>query len=232
MQAVILAGGEGTRMRPLTRHVPKPMVRFVGADGIRRNLIEHNLEILPKEVSEVIIVVGYLKEQIINHFGDEFNGRKLRYVEQKKPLGTAHAVGLAQQYIKGRFLVMMGDDLYCKSDIKACIASEGNSILIKKVRSKFSGGQMEFDKSGNLQAITEGLHDKGYINAALYAIVPEYFNYEQVSIKGGKEYGLPQTLVTMVDEHPIKVVESKWWYQISDLSDIKRAPKLIKNRPS
>ncbi len=231
MQAIILAAGEGTRMRPLTRHIPKPMARFIGADGVRRNLVEHNLELLPQEVTELIFVVGYLKEQMINHFGDEFNGRKVTYVEQKKPLGTGHAISLVQQHITGRFLVMMGDDLYCKDDINECIAGEGNSILIKRVRSKFSGGQMEFDNDGNLLAITEGIHDKGYINAALYAITPEYFEYKPVSIKNGKEYGLPQTLATMVNKHKIKVVESKWWYQISDLNDLKRAPKLVKSRP-
>jgi NDP-sugar pyrophosphorylase family protein len=193
--------------------------------------VEANLEILPSEVTELIFIVGYLKEQIMNHFGNEFGGRKITYVEQKKQLGTAHAIALAKQHITGRFLVMMGDDIYCKADIEAIINGSGNAILIKKVRSKFSGGHMEFDNAGNLLAITEGTHPKGYINAALYAITPEYFNYEPVAIKGGKEYGLPQTLITMREEYPIRVVEAKWWQQVSDVDDLKRLPKLLRNRP-
>ncbi len=231
MQAIILAAGEGTRMRPFTHHVPKPMARFTYKDGTRSNLVEANLELLPSDVTELIFVVGYLKEQIINHFGTEFNGRKVSYIEQKKPLGTGHAINLTQPLIKGRFLVMMGDDLYCKADMESVISGTGNAILVKKIRSKFSGGQMEFDKNGNLLAITEGTHPKGYINAALYAIVPEYFNYKPVAIKSGKEYGLPQTLMTMKKEYPIRVIESKWWQQVSDMSDLKRLPTIMKKRP-
>ncbi len=103
MQAIILAAGEGTRMYPLTRHVPKPLVRVNGKGGVRKSLVEHNIDLLPEEVTELIFVVGYLKEQIINYFGDEFNGRKVIYVDQKKPLGTGHAISLVHKHIKSLF---------------------------------------------------------------------------------------------------------------------------------
>jgi len=230
MQAIILAAGEGTRMRPLTHYVPKPLVRFTGADGVRRSLVEHNIELLPKEVSELIFVVGYLKEAVKNYFGDEYNGRKVTYVDQKKPLGTGHAVSLAQKFIKGRFLVMMGDDLYCKADIDAVIDAKESAILVQKVRSKFSGGNVELDTDDNLLDIAEGMHNGGHINAALYAITPEYFNYKMIAIKDGAEYGLPQTLAIMAQDHKVKVIEAKWWQQITDMDDIKHAPNLIKGR--
>lgn len=217
-------------MRPLTRHVPKPMVRFMGADRVRRNLVEHNLELLPKEVTELIFVVGYLKESMMNHFGDEYNGRKVRYVVQKKPLGTGHAIKLAAKYIKGRFLVMMGDDLYSKADINAVIGAPESAILVQKVRSKFRGGNVELDDDGNLLGIAEGTHDSGYINAALYIITLDYFSYSPVPIKDGKEFGLPQTLVVMAQDHKVKVIEAKWWQQITDIADIKRAPTLLRTR--
>ncbi len=126
---------------------------------------------------------------------------------------------------------MMGDDLYCKADMDKCIALSESSVLIKKIRSKFSGGQMDFDKDGNLKAIIEGNHKSGYINAALYVIGKEYFNYAPVAIKDGKEYGLPQTLVKMAQDHDVKVVESLWWHQVTDVEDVKRASSLLKNRP-
>lgn len=225
MQAVILAAGEGTRMRPLTHHVPKPLVRFSG-----KNLIEHNLDILPKEITELIFVVGYLKEQIINHFGDEFQGRKVTYVVQKKPLGTAHALSLVQKHIKGRFLVMMGDDLYSKVDIQACLSAPESAILVQKIRSKFNGGNVQLDVHNHLIDISEGVHNSGYINAALYVITPDYFTYDMVPIKEGKEFGLPQTLVLLARDHPVKVIKAQWWKQITDMIDIKHAPVLLKTR--
>ena len=69
MQAVILAAGVGKRLKPLTDDLPKPMVRVNG-----RPILEYTLSILPKEIDEVILIVGYLKEKIIEYFGDSFKG--------------------------------------------------------------------------------------------------------------------------------------------------------------
>jgi len=222
MQAIILAAGKGTRMRPLTNFVPKPMVRFLDSDGIRRNLVEHNIALLPPEVDEIIFVVGYLKEQIMNHFGDYFDGRKVRYVVQDEALGTGHAVRLVQQYVTGRFLVMMSDDLYCKEDIDAIIATESNALLAQHVDHRFSGGNIVLNESGYLQEIIEGEHVGGLINAALYALTPEFFNYEMVAIHDGAEYGLPQTLAIMAQDFDIAVLMATHWRQVSNLEDIQK----------
>lgn len=232
MQAVILAAGEGTRMRPITHHVPKPLVRFHAPDGTRKTTVESNLELLPPEVDELLFVVGYLKEQVMNYFGDEFQGRRVQYIEQKKPLGTGHAVALVSKHIKDRFLVMMGDDLYSQVDIDACFAVPGSALLVQKVRSKYSGGNVTLDAQGNLKAIEEGTHSGGLLNAALYVLTPDYFSYDPVPIKNGAEYGLPQTIVTMAADHPVKVVEAQWWQQVTDMNDIKRLPQLLTKRPS
>ena len=218
MQAVLLAAGKGVRMRPLTYHVPKPMARVGG-----KNLMEHNIAHLPDEVDELIIVVGYLAEQIINHFGDEYEGRKVTYVRQKKLLGTAHALSLCQQYIRGRFLVLMGDDLYGAGDIERCVAHEW-AWLVKKVRGKFTGGRILYDKDGNIVGVKEGTHNvrSGYVGTNLFVLQPEYFNYPMVAIKDGKEYGLPQTVALAAADFPIKMVEAREWRQVSDLKDLKR----------
>ncbi len=230
MQAIILAAGKGTRMRPLTHHFPKPLARFTDVDGVRKSLVEHNLELLPNHVNELIFVVGYMKDAVKNYFGDEFNGRSVKYVEQEQPLGTAHALSLVKPLIRDRFLVMMGDDLYCKTDIDAIVNDFGNAILVKKIRGKFSGGNVKLDQYGNLNDIVEGVHDGGYVNAALYSITPEYFQYKMVPIKNGTEYGLPQTLVQMSKDYPVKVIESSWWLQITNMDDIKRVPNLVKTK--
>ncbi len=223
MQAVFLVAGDGTRMRPLTYHIPKPLVKIAG-----KTLLEHNIDKLPDEVDEIILVVGSLKEQIINYFGELFNGRKVRYVEQKKMLGTGHALSLASKYLNSDFLVMMGDDLYDRNDILKVSKWQGSALLVKRIRSKFQGGKIEVNEQGEILSIKEGIHPKGgYINAALYKLNKSFFDYPLVAIKGGREYGLPQQLVLYAKDYPTKVFKSDNWKQISDIKDALRAEKDI-----
>jgi len=224
MQAIILAAGEGTRMRPLTRYVPKPMVRILD-----KNLIELVIGALPQEIDEVILVVGYLKEQIINHFGDTFEGRKITYVKQKKPRGTAHAIKLCEPLIRGRFMILMGDGAYSKEDLEQVLPHD-RAMMIYKVRGKFAGGNIVYDKEGNLVDIVEGIHTTkgGVINTNVFVLGKEYFDYEMVSIKEGKEYGLPQTVLVMSKDYPVYIVEAKSWMQIEDLNDVKNLKRKLK----
>ena len=115
MQAIILAAGKGTRLGKLSQNIPKPLIK-VGP----KKLIEHSLSNLPQEVDEVIIVVGYMKNKIIAHLGNDFENRKITYIEQKELLGTGHAVNLCQRLIKDQFIVMMGDDIYSTKDMARC----------------------------------------------------------------------------------------------------------------
>ncbi len=98
MQCVILAAGKGTRLRPFTDHTPKPLIQ-VGD----RALLDHIVEALPTEVDEIILVIGYLGDQLRSYCGTEFHGRKMTYVEQVVQDGTARALWLCKEYLKGRF---------------------------------------------------------------------------------------------------------------------------------
>ena len=82
MQCVILAAGKGTRMRPLTEHTPKPLIKVCG-----KPILQHIVEALPAEIDELILVVGYLEEQIRTFCGAEFCGRKVKYVTQGNSAG-------------------------------------------------------------------------------------------------------------------------------------------------
>ncbi len=217
-------------MHPLTLNIPKPMVRVCD-----KNLIEHNFWKLPKEVDEVIIVVHYLSEQIINHFGEEFHGKKITYVRQKKLLGTGHALFACKEYLKNtdRFIVMMADDIYGENDIKNAVKKEGNVLTVKKINGKFRGGNVIFDQSNILKDIKEGIHKgkKSFVNVGFYILSPEIFNYDLVKIENSKEYGLPQTIIKMTDEYKINIVEFKEWFQVVDMVDIKILKrKLCKKR--
>lgn len=226
MQAIILAAGEGTRMRPITYDVPKPMVKANG-----KTLVERNIEKLPKEVTELIIVVGYLKEKIMSCFGNEFGGRKITYVEQDEPLGTAHAVSLCKDYVNERFIVMMSDDAYSKEDFVECLKHE-RAILAKRISGKSTAGKITCDENGNMIDILEGIHedaDNGILaNTNFFVLTPEYFDYKMVSIKDGKEYGLPQTVVNMSKDYPVKIVEASNWMKIDSMDDVAEFEKELR----
>lgn len=106
MQAVVLAGGLGTRLWPLTETVPKPMVPVAGAP-----YLEHQLRLLARQsVSDIVLLTGHLGEQIEEHFGDgERLGIRIRYSRELTPIGTGGALREARNLLADAFLVIYGD---------------------------------------------------------------------------------------------------------------------------
>ncbi len=222
MQAVILAAGRGERMGKLTKNCPKPMLLIKN-----KPKLAWTLENLPKEISEVILVIGYLGEQIKNFFGEEYAGRKIKYVEQEKLNGSAGAVRLAQPLIQGKFLVLMGDDLYLKSDLERML-KEDWAILVKEVQNAERFGLVSQDKNGYLTGVVERPHNQkeGLINTGAYVLQPEFFQAKLVPISE-TEYGLPQTLVSMYSKYKTKLIKATKWQPVGSPEDLKSAEKKI-----
>ncbi len=107
MKAVVLAGGQGVRLRPLTDDVPKTMIQ-IGSKPFLQRILE-NLQ--KAGITEVLLIVGYKREAIEDFFKEEFNGMKLTYFVQQKSLGTAHAVSLVEGFVNENFLVLNADVL-------------------------------------------------------------------------------------------------------------------------
>ena len=106
MQAVILAGGIGSRLRPITDSIPKPMVR-VGGKPFLEHLLKYGAS---QGVDEFVLCIGHLAEKIMTYFGDGSNrGLSIVYSEETEPLGTAGALKNALQLLEDRFLVLYGD---------------------------------------------------------------------------------------------------------------------------
>ncbi|MCX6764023.1 MAG: sugar phosphate nucleotidyltransferase [Candidatus Moranbacteria bacterium] len=222
MQAVILAAGRGKRMKNLTNGKPKPMLSVNGVP-----VLEYKIQILPKSINEIIFVVGYCGEHIMNHFGKEFDGRRIRYVFQTRLNGTGGAMHLVKSIVEDKFLVMMGDDLYHKRDIKK-ILKHNLAVLAREVEDPSRFGVLETNRRGYLESITEKPKKaKGHlVNTGMYVLTKNFFNYDLVPIGGG-EYGLPQTLATMSDKHPIKVLKATFWHPVTSPEDLAEAEKII-----
>ena len=104
-RAVVLAAGEGSRLRPLTRYQPKPMLRVGG-----RPIIEYPIDALVDAgIERVIIVVGHGSTRIQNHFENSYRGMELSYVRQDTQLGSGHALQMAREQVTGAFVVVNGD---------------------------------------------------------------------------------------------------------------------------
>ena len=108
MQAVVLAAGEGTRLRPLTEDKPKGMVEVDG-----KPILTHCFEqVVDLGAEELIVVVGYEKEKIIEHYGDDFHGVPITYTHQREQQGLAHALLTVEEHIDDDFMLILGDNIF------------------------------------------------------------------------------------------------------------------------
>ena len=108
MKAVVLAAGKGIRLRPLTDDKPKGMVEVAGKP-ILTYCFEHLAEL---GADELIVVVGYMKESIINHYDDEFEGVPITYAHQREQNGLAHALLTVEEHVDEEFMLMLGDNVF------------------------------------------------------------------------------------------------------------------------
>lgn len=218
MQAVILAAGKGTRMRPLTYDIPKPMLLIRG-----KPVLEYTLSFLPDEIDEVIIVVNYLGEHIKKYFGEKWKGRRIKYVFQSELNGTGGALHTCKYLVNEKFLVVMGDDLYYKKDLENMM-KEDLAILAQEVDDPSRFGVLKTDENGKLIEIVEKpkMEGKGLVSTNAFILNKIFFDYDLVPVSD-TEYGLPQTLAVMAKDYPIKVMKTTRWMAVGCPEDIEKA---------
>ncbi len=218
MQCVILAAGKGTRLKPLTDSMPKPLVKVCG-----KTLLDHIVGALPSAVDELIIVTGYLGEQIRAHCGEEFYGRKVTYVEQTVQDGTARALWLCKDLIKGRFLFMFADDIHGKEDI-ARATSFTRALLVASVENPEKFGIVVRNPDGTLGFMIEKPEHapSNCASTGVMVLDSHIFEFEpQTPVKG--EYYLTEVIERYAEKYPIAVVEERIWIPVAQMNDITRA---------
>jgi mannose-1-phosphate guanylyltransferase len=156
LQAVVLVGGEGTRLRPLTLETPKPMVPIMNVPFLERTL----LRLKAAGIDEVILPAGYLPAAISSHFGDGSRlGLTIDYVIEETPLGTAGAIKNVAHFIKGPFFVLNGDVL-TSLDLRKMLAlhreKQGMGVLhLIRVEDPSAFGCVVHDAAGKVSAFVE-----------------------------------------------------------------------------
>ena len=200
-QAVILAAGEGQRLRPFTVTRPKAMISI--AD---KPILQFIIESLAHNgIRDIILVVGYRKEQVYDYLGSgEKFGVNISYVTQAQQLGTAHALMQAKKLIKGDFMVLSGDNLIEAPTIAEFAAITPTAVLVKRVNDPVRYGVVEIDK-GDVKSIIEKPKEAGsnLVNTGIYAFSKDVFNYTE------NELNIPDVLNNMLaDGQSIKAVET------------------------
>ena len=182
MKAVIMAGGEGTRLRPLTSTSPKPMLPLVN-----RPMMEHIIDLLKAHgIEEIVVTVAFMPNAIRNHFGDgaEF-GVKISYASEEHPLGTAGSVRNAMDELTETFLVISGDVL-TDIDLSALIQSHLDrqalaTIGLVRVEDPLEYGIVISNEDGSIERFLEkptwGQVFSDTINSGIYVLEPEIFDW-------------------------------------------------------
>jgi NDP-sugar pyrophosphorylase family protein len=223
MQCVILAAGKGTRLRPLTDTIPKPLVKVLG-----KSLLDHIVESLPSSIDELIIVTGYLEEKIREHCGDTFHGRKVTYVHQAEQKGTAHALWLCKDHLKGRFLFMFADDLHGPGDI-ARATSYSRSMLTFTTNTPEKFGIVVRHPDGTLAEIIEKPEHapSNLASTGVMVLDDNIFKYDPLIGELNGEYYLTGVIKEYARDYPMAVVEQNLWIPIGYPEDIEKAEKIL-----
>ncbi len=214
LSAVILAAGNGTRFKPLTHTVPKPLIKIANKPAML-----YNMEAMAPYVDEFIIVTGYLKEKFEEQFGGIFKGIPVTLVEQKEQKGTSDALMAAKNFIKNdSFFLIYGDDLY-HPDFFKLLNERGNGAIGQAEEQWQNYGIFQLKENKYLEKIVE--KPQTFIgrlaNIGVYRLQKSIFDLAaevKPSIRG--EYEVTDLVTYFAQKNPVEVIEVKeGWIPLS-----------------
>jgi bifunctional UDP-N-acetylglucosamine pyrophosphorylase/glucosamine-1-phosphate N-acetyltransferase len=225
MQAIILAAGEGSRLRPYTQLTPKPLLTVKGIPLLTFHINLLNSLNIPNE--KIIVVVSYLKEEIIGYLEKFHKG--VNFVEQINKKGTAAAVESAEKFIKEDFVIIYGDVIF-EDDLKEFMKEE-NAIAVYEVEDVSKFGKI-VEENGYLKDIKEKSEKgKGYIFAGILKTKKEFLKEVKKVKKNEKsgEYYLTDAIISFNKIFPFKIYRLKGkWFDIGSEESLVNARKFIK----
>lgn len=215
MKGLVLAAGEGTRMRPLTSNIPKPLLPIAG-----KPMVVHTMEAMRQcGIDQVYLLVGWRAQRLKNYLGD---GRKLgiriEYVTQEQRLGTAHAVGMLRDKLTDRFCCIYGDLVVSPSALRSAldkaISMRESVMCVAPVEDPSRYGSVTVSE-GSITGIWEKSKTVrgNLINAGIYVLNPNIFDYiEQTEPSPRGEYELTDSLSLLMKKETLKaqLIETGW----------------------
>jgi bifunctional UDP-N-acetylglucosamine pyrophosphorylase/glucosamine-1-phosphate N-acetyltransferase len=210
MDAVILAAGLGTRLRPHTLHTPKPLLPVQG-----RPILDWALGALPAAVERVVVVVHYLAEQVEAYLGTQKHVAEWVTVPQHEPRGTGDALRRCRAVLhSGRFLVLNGDDLYGAADLAALAACPAG-LLVHPVDEPRRFGIAFPRPDGTLGKLVEKplLEGRHLANTGAYLFPREVFEID-LALSPRGEYEITDYVSGVAARQPVRVVPATFWLPI------------------
>jgi len=230
MKAIIFAAGEVTRLRPLTYTTPKPLL-LIG----QKPILFHIINSLPEKIDEVIIVVSYLADKIIETLNSNQFGRSIKFVHMNldKERGTWSALWQVKKMIEkdnSKFLVLNGDDYYSKEELQKMISVDSWAVgYCQKNNPGANYRNIVIDDNDNIIAMPLAESDQGIINVAtgVYLLDSTVFSLTPVKTASG-EFGLPQTISQLFGKKPVKAIKMNLWLQINTMLDLEMVNEYLK----
>lgn len=212
MKAIMLLAGEGTRMRPLTYTKPKSLLKICN-----QPILKHNLEQLKQNgIEDIILVVGYLGEEIKNFLEKSLPEINFQFVAQSEQLGTGHALLKAKDLIKDEnFMVICGDDIYHHDDIKKCLNND-LCVTAKEVDDPERFGVFNLENGVVNNLIEKPVNPVSNLaNTGLYVLNKDIFSFLENAGKSQRnEFELTDSILNMSKEHSIKCEITNNWIPI------------------
>lgn len=182
MEAIILAGGLGTRLRSVVSDIPKPM-----APIDNKPFLEYLLKYLQKNgITRAILSVGYKWETIKEYFGDKFENIELIYSVEDEPLGTGGAIKKAMNHIINNDVYIINGDTFFNVDLKSLALKDNSKLILSlKYMTNFDRyGCVESDENGFVTEFTEkGYRKSGNINGGIYLVSKNIFDKYELNQK-------------------------------------------------
>lgn len=230
MQAVVLLAGKGTRMA-MDYEGPKHLLPVAG-----KPVVEHTLDRLPCEIRELVFIVGGPHEEAIRqHFSDgNYGGRRIVFLVQEEPLGIAHAFRIAAPVITGRWLGMVGDDIFGPRSLQKLVQQRDLALIGSRVAHPQHFGVLVTDNDEYLVHSVE--KPKKFISNLIWngaMVMDRDFFDTEIDPSARGEYETPDVWMKLIAEgRKIKVIEADFWLPINDKQQLEAAEKLLGGQKS
>ena len=228
MKAVVMAGGEGTRLRPLTSSRPKPLVPI-----LNKPCMQHTIELLKRYgITDIVVTLYYLADEIEGYFGDGSElGVNLIYTVEDTPLGTAGSVKKAEEYLKDDTFIIVSGDALTDLDVEKALAYHREkqsvaTLVLQHVDNPLEFGVVITDDNGRIRRFLEkpswGEVFSDTVNTGMYILEPSIFEYMQPE----KSYDWSQDIFPQIlaEEKPMfGYVLGEYWTDVGSLQQYRQA---------